>query len=560
MLDDETVRLVTALADVDGRIGAAQRLAKHCGAAALLVLAHDRASDALVPAPGFQKTLPGGSGWRELRARARGPGVHRVEVGYPTAETMVPALAYASDGVVIVLIDPAAMTAAEPIVPFVPLLAALFHAEHEALVARGERRAAENHAREAEALAVALDAARGEVERTLIALEGQTRALEEARAHAEAGTRAKDEFLAMLGHELRNPLAPILTALQLMRLKNFNSKEQDVIERQVGNLMRLVDDLLDIARITRGQVELHKERIEVATAAARAIEMSSPELERNHQTLTVAIPAQGLPVDADPGRLSQVFANLLTNAAKYSGPGTRVSLAASSDGQVVRVRVKDEGIGIRPEMLGRVFDAFEQESQAIDRSRGGLGLGLAIVRNLVTLHGGTVTATSAGEGHGSEFVVELPVSATTADAASIGGATGDRQARVTGAGTPILVVDDNEDALALMSAALRALGYRVRTAANGPDALRIAEAFAPRVVLLDLGLPVMDGYEIARRMREIEGLREVRLLAVTGYGHAADRQRSAAAGFEAHLVKPLSLDDLQRVLERGHAPAQRSTI
>ena len=241
----------------------------------------------------------------------------------------------------------------------------------------------------------------------------------------------------MLGHELRNPLAPILTALQLMRLKNHNTKEQDVIERQVGNLIRLVDDLLDIARITRGQVELHKERIEVATAAARAIEMSSPELERNHQTLTVDIPAQGLPVDADPGRLAQIFANLLTNAAKYSGPATGIRLAASRDGQVVRVRIKDEGIGIRPEMLGRIFEAFEQEPQAIDRSRGGLGLGLAIVRNLVALHGGTVLATSAGEGHGSEFVVELPVSAHTADAASTDGNTGDRHVRAAGPGTPI---------------------------------------------------------------------------------------------------------------------------
>ena len=364
----------------------------------------------------------------------------------------------------------------------------------------------------------------------------------------------------MLGHELRNPLAPILTALQLMRLKNLNAREQDVIERQVGNLIRLVDDLLDISRITRGQVELHKERIEVATAVARAIEMSSPELERNHQTLTVDIPGQGLPVDADPGRLAQVFANLLTNAAKYSGPGTCVRLAASRDGEVVRVRVQDEGIGIRPEMLGRIFEAFEQECQAIDRSRGGLGLGLAIVRNLVTLHGGTVQATSAGEGHGSEFVVELPVSANTADAASLDGNSGDRPLRAQEPGTPILVVDDNQDALALLSDALRTLGYRVRTATNGPEALRIAEAFAPRVVLLDLGLPVMDGYEIARRMRGIEGLREVRLLAVTGYGQAADRQRSAAAGFEAHLVKPLSLDELQRVLECRHAPVGRSTL
>jgi CheY-like chemotaxis protein len=385
-----------------------------------------------------------------------------------------------------------------------------------------------------------------------VELERQTRELQDARARAEDATRAKDDFLAMLGHELRNPLSPILTALQLMRLKNQSSHEQDVIERQVATLMRLVDDLLDVSRITRGKIELRKERIEFAEIAARAIEMASPILESKRQVLTVDIPPRGLLVDGDPSRLAQVFSNLLTNAAKYSDADTKISFAAAGDDRHLRIRVKDQGIGLTPEMQQRVFDLFVQNRQSIDRSQGGLGLGLAIVRSLVLLHGGTVRATSEGEGSGSEFVVELPRAASDVSLVRPSGSTAAASRLVRKAAHPqrILVVDDNEDAAQLLSEALVALGYVVRTAADGPAALRMAEEFSPHVALLDIGLPVMDGYELAQRLRATDTRGGLRLIAVTGYGQSEDKVRSQAAGFEVHLVKPLALDQLQQVFDR----------
>ncbi len=555
MIDDETVRLVSALAAIDQRGHAADRLAALCGAKALLILVEDRATGSLLPAPGFGRTLPGGATWRDFRSRARQDGLHRGELAYPDADTRAPALAFAESGVVVVFIDPDGDGCIEVLRPLMPLLAAMCRAEHDLISARGEQRAAQNHAREAEVLALAFDSARAETEATLTALEEQSRALEEARTRAEEATRAKDEFLAMLGHELRNPLSPILTALQLMRLKGQHSREQDVIERQVSNVIRLVDDLLDMSRITRGKVELHKERVEVGAVAARAIEMASPGLERTRHSLVVEIAPAGMPVDADPGRLAQVFANLLTNAAKYSRPETTILFAAERRGSMVRVSVVDQGVGIRPDMLERVFDAFEQARQSAARPEGGLGLGLAIVRNLVVLHGGRAWALSEGEGRGSEFVVELPV----ADAGALRPEPAAGPAKLVGVASDadhtILVVDDNHDAAVLLADGLRTLGYRVCTAHDGVEAIGLAEAVKPRAALLDLGLPVMDGYEIARRLRESEALAGIRLIAVTGYGQPADRERSAAAGFDAHLVKPVSLEQVQEALAPRPSPA-----
>jgi CheY-like chemotaxis protein len=275
--------------------------------------------------------------------------------------------------------------------------------------------------------------------------------------------------------------------------------------------------------------------------------MVSPMLERKRQVLSVEIPPRGLSVEADPTRLAQVFANLLTNAAKYSDDGTRIALQASRDEAHVRIAVTDEGIGISEEMLDRVFDLFEQQRQAIDRSQGGLGLGLAIVRSLVTLHGGTVRASSKGEGEGAEFVVELPLAAAARSAVPHPRTA---RARVPAAGSAgrVLVVDDNEDALTLLADALSAVGYQVQSAHDGPEALNVAAAFMPQVAVLDIGLPIMDGYELATRLRAMPGLGALRLIAVTGYGQASDRRRSGVAGFDAHLTKPVPWDELLRAL------------
>jgi signal transduction histidine kinase/CheY-like chemotaxis protein len=543
----DTIRLAVALADAAGRFAAAQRLAGCVGADALVILIEDPEVRAFLPASGFS-TLPGGAGWRDLLALVRSPGLHRGVVSFPTPEATAHALAYAASGVALVFIGGTPDTAIiDELGPIAPLIASTLRAEQDAIAARGNQRVALNHAREAAALAAALDAARSQLEGALRTLEERSRALDRARERAEAAVRAKDDFLAMLGHELRNPLSPIMTALQLLRLKGHSGREHEIIERQVKNLVRLVEDLLDVSRLTAGKIALRTEPVEVADVVTRAIEMVSPMLEHKRQLLSLEIPPLGLIVDADPIRLAQVFANLVTNAAKYSDDGTRITLRAIKDEGRVRVSVTDQGIGISREMLDRVFDLFEQQRQAIDRSQGGLGLGLAIARSLVTLHGGTVRAASHGIGCGAEFVVELPLAAQVraplprhrAARAAIGSA---------GPARRVLVVDDNPDALILLSDALSAVGYQVQPANDGPGALAVAAAFQPQIAVLDIGLPVMDGYELATRLRVIAGLGALRLVAVTGYGQESDRRRSGLAGFDAHLIKPVPLDELVRVL------------
>jgi PAS domain S-box-containing protein len=366
------------------------------------------------------------------------------------------------------------------------------------------------------------------------------------RAAAESANRTKDEFLAMLGHELRNPLSPIVSAMQLMRLRGSASTELDILERQVGNLTRLVDDLLDVSRITRGKIELRKQPMELAEAVVRALEMASDLLEsRGHRIDLAQVPRHGCRIEADPQRLAQVISNLLTNAAKYSEPGSHITLRGERLGERVRLAVRDEGVGIAPEMIDRVFDLFVQQPQTLARSQGGLGLGLAIVRNIVELHGGRVTVKSAGVGMGSEFVVELP-------AAPGAGLTAPAPAPILarqGAQRRVLIVDDNVDAAAALGRTLAHLGHEVQTAHDAPTALRLAAAFRPEVALLDIGLPVMDGYELARRLRDAQpDGAPLHLLAISGYGLDADRRRSAAVGFRHHFVKPVDVAELVRLL------------
>jgi PAS domain S-box-containing protein len=367
--------------------------------------------------------------------------------------------------------------------------------------------------------------------------------MERLRADAEAANRAKDEFLAMLGHELRNPLSPISTALQLMRMRGAGGRELDVLERQVCHLTRLVDDLLDVSRATRGKIELHRRDLELSDIVHEAIEVSSPLLEQRRHFVEIDVPREGLGVSADSERIVQAVSNLLTNAAKYSDPGSRITIRGTRADGKVRLSVRDRGSGIAPEMLGRVFDLFVQQPQTLDRAGGGLGLGLPIVRSLVELHGGSVSAASEGVGRGSEFTIELPAlpHAVTRGPALRRANAGKLQAAHRGR---ILVVDDNADAAATLGEALEHVGYQVAVAHDGPTALRIAAEFEPDVALLDLGLPVMDGYELAEHLNAQRHGDRPHLVAVTGYGQDADRRSSARAGFERHLVKPIDLDVL----------------
>ncbi|HEY2031815.1 MAG TPA: ATP-binding protein [Myxococcales bacterium] len=372
-----------------------------------------------------------------------------------------------------------------------------------------------------------------------------TRARAEALAEqAMRSDRRKDEFLAMLGHELRNPLAPIVTALKLMELRGDSTgrREREVIERQVGHLSRLVDDLLDVARIAQGKIELSKRPVELAEVAAKAVEMASPLFEMKAHRLELNLP-RGLFVDGDAVRLSQVIGNLLTNAARYTPDGGHVRLSAARDGDEVVVRVRDDGIGIAADFLPRIFDLFAQGPRSIDRSEGGLGLGLALVQNLVALHGGTVSAKSEGLGRGSEFEVRLRGLRETARVAS------PREDSVAAArrGRKVLVVDDNVDAAEMLAEALQMVGHDVAVAHDGPQALAVQERFHAEIGVLDLGLPVMDGYELAARLRKMTAA-PAQLIALTGYGQDEDRRRTAMAGFDAHLVKPIDLDRLTALI------------
>jgi signal transduction histidine kinase len=373
---------------------------------------------------------------------------------------------------------------------------------------------------------------------------------QDARAGAEAANRVKDEFLAVLGHELRNPLAPITTALALMRQKAPLDHEALIIERQVGHLRRLVEDLLDVSRITRGKVELKRKPLNLATVVREAVELASPLLEERQQHLSLDLPATGLDVLGDRTRIAQVLANLLTNASKYSGRATLISVRGCRlpEEKVVEISVRDRGIGIEPEMLPSVWNAFTQGAQAIDRSHGGLGLGLTIVRSLVELHGGSVAVYSAGKGQGSEFCVRLPLMATEWIEAPEPRARPSQTHGGVFAAYKVLLVDDNEDAVELLAEWFRVRGAVVETALDGLSALEVAKRFEPHVALLDLGLPAMNGYEVARRLRAQESARELLLIAVTGYGEQSARQMTREAGFDDHCVKPLDLTQFEEKL------------
>lgn len=358
--------------------------------------------------------------------------------------------------------------------------------------------------------------------------------------------KAKDDFIAMLGHELRNSLSPIMSALQINRIRGETSQELGIVERQVGNLTRLVDDLLDVSRMVNGKMDLRKEVFEIALPIADSIEMVAPLLKLKRHSLYLDVPDTGLLVYGDRCRLAQVISNLLTNAGKYSEPGSRIDLSVKSDGDSVQMHVRDEGIGIAPHMLQRIFDLFVQQGQGVN-SRGGLGLGLAIVHTLVSLHGGTVTAASEGSGKGAEFIVQLPLHrgalpGGTREVKQLPALAGDKS-------KDVLIVDDATDAAKLTAQLLEMNGFNVFIAHDGRSALKMIEHFKPDTCLLDIGLPGMDGYELARRLRSNPNLGSgVRLVALTGYGQDTDRQKALDAGFDEHLVKPVNLNLLMRVI------------
>jgi len=363
--------------------------------------------------------------------------------------------------------------------------------------------------------------------------------------------RRKDEFLAVLAHELRNPLAPVRNAIEILRATQSPSLQlqwtHDVIDRQVRQMTRLVDDLLDVSRITTGKIELRNERIELSAAVRIALEASRPLIERGQHILTVRIPPEPIFLHADLARLAQVLSNLLNNAAKYTRPGGHIWLCAERNDGHVKLRVRDNGMGIPPAMLRRIFDMFTQVGGTSDHQQGGLGIGLTLVKRLVEMHGGQVEARSEGESRGSEFILTLP----TVSGEEAQPAPAPAQPAAVVQPRRILVVDDNRDAAESLSMLLHARGHDVRVAYDGLEAVGAAIAFQPDVVLLDIGLPKLYGYDAARRIRDARG-DGVLLIAVTGWGQEEDRRRAKAAGFDHHLTKPVDPEAISRLID-GHA-------
>jgi signal transduction histidine kinase len=424
--------------------------------------------------------------------------------------------------------------------------------------------------RELEVFNRSLQGANSELEAANRLLQSENAERTRAESALKEADRHKDEFLAMLAHELRNPLAPIHNAIELMRMKPLNDPQlnwaRDVIARQLTSLTRLVDDLLDVSRITRGKINLTRQLVDLEALISRAVETVHPLFDEQKHQLTLELPEPGVKVFGDPTRLTQAIANVLGNAAKYTDQGGQILVSATVRDADVAISISDNGIGIRPEMLPHVFELFTQLDRDDGRTQGGLGIGLALVQRLVQMHGGNVSAASAGPGKGSEFVIRLPLlraadepvetkpeliveaHRTASEMATVVtplvAANGAHMAR------RILIADDNNDALESLATLLQLSGHEVFTATNGGTALQSVERHLPEVVLLDIGMPLLDGYEVAKRIRAQPWGQRITLVALTGWGQDSDRRRSREAGFDSHLVKPLDLETLTDLLAR----------
>ncbi len=536
MAGASTLELIASLSDRSTRVQAACVLAARLGAEELLIFLPDPELGVLVCAPGFTQTLRGDSGWRTFLADCAARRETKRLVELPVG-SLRSALAISSAEVVVVLLG------GEPreselttLACALPLLAGLLKSEHRIALASAEATDAREAANRATALSSALEAARSE--------------------HAKLNTelreehRRKDEFLAMLAHELRNPLSPLLTSLEILRHPAVTVDQRDrhinVMRRQVSQISRLVEDLLDVSRVGRGRIELKRQEVALRTVIDHALEECQPLLQTRRHQVSVSLPEAALLVDVDPVRMRQVFANLLNNAGKYTDPGGRLMVKAERDGPNAVVRIEDNGIGITADMLPHVFDLFAQGQVSIERAQGGLGLGLTLVRMLLELHGGSVAAESPGTGQGSTFIVRMPLAEVHVHArAASTGAIKEGQPRHL----RVLIVDDNHDAADVMAAMLELMGHHAEVAYDGIKALQLASDLEPDLILLDLGLPDMDGFEVARRLRRLPN-RIPRLVALTGYGADEDKRRTSEAGFDEHVIKPATPATVSEIVDR----------
>jgi signal transduction histidine kinase/CheY-like chemotaxis protein len=535
MSDERARQLFNGLSDAATRAQAAQALASHLGAESLALYVVDPALGVMLPAAGMPKTVTGGPRWRAFLERCLREDGFSAIVDWPAGSER-PAVALASGGAAFILAGGnAAGVPLDGLRAQLPMLAALLVSEQKLSIERAEAAQARDAAARSGTLAKALDTSRA----SIAALNLQLR-----REHER-----KDEFLAMLAHELRNPLSPLVNSIELLRHGSVRDKagmhQLDVMSRQLIQLTRLVEDLLDVSRVSRGQIQLRRELLSLDGILADSVEAVRPAIEAREQQLQAAERGPELYVNGDRVRLTQVFANLLHNASKYTGRGGRISISTVADTGRASVVIRDNGAGIPPDMLSTIFELFAQVPGSLDRAQGGLGIGLTLARTLIGLHGGQVSAHSVGTGHGSTFTVTLPLvegqrPASHRSPEPAVAAPESRSLRV-------LVVDDNEDAAESLAEVVRLMGAGAMVAHDGPRALEAARSYSPELIFLDIGLPGWDGYETAQRLRALPGPR-AKIYALTGYGTAQDKQRTVQAGFDAHLVKPVDPASIQQIL------------
>lgn len=565
MIPFELVSIFIDLQRPDARLAAAEKLAHHAGVSGALLFGRDAELGIFLPAPGMPQTLRAGRRWQDFLCRCAEAG--SAEASLPLAGTGEDApvwgLCDAGGSAIVVFLgtEPAAPARAA-IAALLPLLGAKLAGELAELAAAGLAAAARESNRRASELNAALDVSRRELQSAYQRIEEELVSRRAAETRLREADRRKDEFLAMLAHELRNPLAPIGMAARILRLGQATperlSQTCEIIDRQVAHMASLLNDLLDVSRVTRGRVVLTQELLDMRAIVRDAVEQARPLIDARRHRLSLALPTQAAPVIGDSTRLIQIITNLLNNASKYTSHGGSIALELTQDASMVQLVVRDDGMGIEAALLPHVFDLFVQGERSSDRAQGGLGVGLALVKSLVERHGGSIGAASAGHGAGSEFTVRLPRAHRAASLPVLP----QQDDASEGRALDILIVDDNADAADTLSMYLGTVGHQPRVAYEGQGALVLAAQAAPDVLLLDIGLPDVDGYALAQRFRALPHTANATLIALTGYGQHADRERSLAAGFDHHLTKPVDVAALLRLLakvsERGAAGMQKA--
>jgi signal transduction histidine kinase len=550
MISFQLASIFARLQAPESRTGAAEALAAHAGVGQVLLFGKDREIDAFLPAPGLPQTLRAGARWQAFLRRCALEGSACGDVPSPHGEADVAAVGITDQlgaSIMVFLGGAPRDELRAAIAALLPLVGAKLAVERTALAADGHAAAARDGSRRAGALNAALDINRRELQAACQKAESELVFRRAAEAKLRDADRRKDEFLAMLAHELRNPLAPISMAAQILKTGNVSAQRLQqtcaIIDRQISHMTSLLDDLLDVSRVTGGMVTLAQELHDMRAIARDAIEQARPLIMARRHHLTVELAKEAVQVCGDSTRLVQIITNLLNNATKYTPQGGAIALAMTVEPDEVEVKVSDNGIGIDAILLPHVFDLFTQGERSSDRAQGGLGLGLALVKSLVERHGGTVAAHSAGAGSGSEFTVRLPrahgVVLAPEAPCEPGAQAGAKR---------IMIVDDNADAAHTLSLFLEAQGHKVRVAFDGRSALELACQDPPRVLLLDIGLPDIDGYALARSLRGLPQTARAVFIALTGYGQPEDRERARAAGFDHHLTKPVDAGQLARLL------------